>query len=269
MLNELTKQNQKKVLTIDSREVAEMLGKKHKYVLRDIEGTDKVVGIIPTLESANLHYQDYFISSSYQSGTREYKCYLVTKMGCELLGNKQQGEKGILFSAKYVKKFNEMEKYIKQENQFKLPQTYKEALLQLVEQVEKNEQLENKNKLLIGENNALSQDIIKWANENVINALVRKYGANIRNDFGSAWVEFKKNLLYKYSINLNSRITAYLNETGKKTKPKTLSMLRGREELTKGLKTAISMCRDESIDVSDILGKHLNNEELKMISEVM
>ena len=31
----------------------------------------------------------------------EYKCYLVTKMGCELLGNKQQGEKGILFSAKY------------------------------------------------------------------------------------------------------------------------------------------------------------------------
>lgn len=101
------------VKTIDSREVAEMLGKEHKYVLRDIEGTDNVVGIIPTLESANLHYQDYFIPSTYRAGTREYKCYLVTKMGCELLGNKQQGEKGILFTAKYVKRFNEMEEGLK------------------------------------------------------------------------------------------------------------------------------------------------------------
>lgn len=31
-------------------------------------------------------------------------------MGCELIGNKQQGEKGVLFTASYVKRFNEMEK---------------------------------------------------------------------------------------------------------------------------------------------------------------
>lgn len=99
--------------TIDSREVAEMLGKEHKYVLRDIEGTADVIGIIPTLESANLHSQNYFIPSTYKAGTREYKCYLVTKMGCELLGNKQQGEKGILFTAKYVDRFNQMEQAIK------------------------------------------------------------------------------------------------------------------------------------------------------------
>ena len=42
--------------------------------------------------------QNYFIPSTYRAGTREYKCYEVTKMGCELLGNKQQGEKGILFT---------------------------------------------------------------------------------------------------------------------------------------------------------------------------
>ena len=34
-------------------------------------------------------------------------------MGCELLGNKQQGEKGILFTAKYVEKFNQMEEELK------------------------------------------------------------------------------------------------------------------------------------------------------------
>ncbi|MCD3196274.1 phage antirepressor Ant [Clostridium botulinum C/D] len=59
-------------------------------------------------------------------------------MGCEFLANKFNGEKGILFTAKYVERFNEMEE---KQNQFKLPHTYKEALLQLVEQVEENEKL--------------------------------------------------------------------------------------------------------------------------------
>ncbi len=35
-------------------------------------------------------------------------------MGCEILGNKLQGEKGILFTAQYVKKFNYMEQSIKE-----------------------------------------------------------------------------------------------------------------------------------------------------------
>lgn len=103
-----------KLSTLDSREVSEMLGKEHKYVLRDIEGTDDVVGIIPTLIGANLHSSKYFIESSYKdSRNRIQKCYLVTKMGCELLGNKQQGEKGILFTAKYVERFNQMEQAVK------------------------------------------------------------------------------------------------------------------------------------------------------------
>lgn len=105
----------KKVSTLDSREVAEMLGKEHSEVLKEIEGRkdNKNVGIIPTLEKGNFHLSNYFIPSTYKAGTREYKCYLVTKMGCELLGNKQQGEKGILFTAKYVEAFNKMEEHIK------------------------------------------------------------------------------------------------------------------------------------------------------------
>ena len=102
------------VYVIDSREVAEMLGKEHKHVLQYIEGNKDIIGIKPTLESQGLDYQKYFIPSTYKAGTREYKCYLVTKMGCELLGNKLQGEKGILFTAKYVKRFNEMEKKLEE-----------------------------------------------------------------------------------------------------------------------------------------------------------
>ena len=130
------------IATIDSREVAEMLGKEHKQVLEYIKGTKKDTGIIPTLESRGLHSSKYFIESQYESGRNKKKnpCYLVTKMGCELLANKQQGEKGILFSAKYVERFNEMEKEIAMK-QFNLPTTYKEALLALVAAEEEKEQL--------------------------------------------------------------------------------------------------------------------------------
>ncbi|MGU8476132.1 ORF6C domain-containing protein [Clostridium perfringens] len=101
-------------VTLNSREVAEMLSKEHKALLREIEGSSdgKTVGIIPTLESANFALSKYFIPSTYKSGTREYKCYEITKMGCHMLGNKLQGEKGILFTAKYVERFNEMEKQL-------------------------------------------------------------------------------------------------------------------------------------------------------------
>lgn len=117
--------------TIDSREVAEMLGKEHWMVLRDIEGSKdgKTIGIIDVLRNNKLVVSDYFIGSSYKSegNNKTYPCYLVTKMGCEMLGNKQQGEKGILFTARYVKRFNDMENYI--EN--KVPMLSTEEILEL------------------------------------------------------------------------------------------------------------------------------------------
>lgn len=108
--------------TISSREVAEMMEKRHGEVLRMLEGYEppkgskgrKVVGIIPILTQHNVVLSDYFIESSYKDASgKSNKCYECTKMGCEMLANKLTGEKGILFTAKYVKRFNEMEQYIK------------------------------------------------------------------------------------------------------------------------------------------------------------
>lgn len=105
-----------KDLTIDTREVAEMLGKEHKQVLRMIQGSKdgKDIGIAPALLKANFVLSEYFIESSYKDGSgKSNKCYLCTRLGCDLLGNKLQGERGIVFSAKYVKRFNQMETLIK------------------------------------------------------------------------------------------------------------------------------------------------------------
>ena len=113
-MNELM--TSKRIQTIESIEVAKMMDKEHKEIMWMIDGNKKrgIVGIKPTIElSADLHLSDYFIENTYKdSMNRNKKCYSVTKMGCELLANKLTGEKGILFSARYVKRFNEMQNVI-------------------------------------------------------------------------------------------------------------------------------------------------------------
>lgn len=126
--------------TLDSREVAEMLGKSHGDLLKDIQGSGKNLGIIPTLTKGNFHVVNYFIESSYKDAKGETrKCYLVTKMGCEMLGNKLQGEKGILFTAKYVKRFNQMEQAIQSPKKLTAIERLKlqdEAILEINEKVD-------------------------------------------------------------------------------------------------------------------------------------
>ena len=47
----------KEIKTLDSREVAQMLGKEHSELLKEIEGRKdgKNVGLIPVLEKGNFH----------------------------------------------------------------------------------------------------------------------------------------------------------------------------------------------------------------------
>lgn len=99
--------------TITSLEVAEMMEIRHGEVLRKLEGDKSVKGIIPTLTEHNFVSSDYFTESTYtDTSGKENKCYLITKLGCDFLANKFTGEKGILFTAKYVKRFRDMEQLI-------------------------------------------------------------------------------------------------------------------------------------------------------------
>ena len=104
--------------TITTLEIAEMMEMRHDRVLRKLEGQDvkgkHTEGIIEILTHHNLGASDYFIPSTYKDESgKENKCYKVTKLGCDFLANKFNGEKGIVFTARYVKRFNDMEKAIK------------------------------------------------------------------------------------------------------------------------------------------------------------
>lgn len=102
------------------------------------------------------------------------------------------------------------------------------------------------------ENDLLAERALQWADRPLINALVRAYGRSLGGDYSTAWGDFKKELLYRHSINLNARITHYLNDTGKKTKPRTLDML-DNSELQKALSTATALCRENDVDISEII----------------
>ena len=120
--------NEGTVKTIPSYEVAEMMNKQHWEVLRMLEGYEpskgsksrRVVGIIPTLTNNNVVVSDYFIENTYKDASgKQNKYYECSKLGCDMLADKMSGEKGILFTAKYVKKFNAMEKLINSNEQLK------------------------------------------------------------------------------------------------------------------------------------------------------
>jgi len=92
--------------TIDSREVAVIVEKNHKDLLRDIRG---YVEVMENSNERKIAPVDFFISSNYVDGKGEARpCYLITKKGCDMIANKTTGKKGVLFTAAYVSAFEEM-----------------------------------------------------------------------------------------------------------------------------------------------------------------
>ncbi len=136
--------NTSTIETIDSREVAEMIEVRHDNLVKKIRNYQQI------LDSSKLRSQDFFVPRTYvNSQNKEQPCYLLTKKGCEMVANKLTGEKGVIFTAKYVNRFEEMEKHIKQQITAPvLPNNYLEALEQLVSEVKLNEQLTFENKQL-------------------------------------------------------------------------------------------------------------------------
>lgn len=204
-MNEL-EVKKKETIYLDSREVAEMLGKSHSTLMKDIQGSGKNLGIIPILTKGNFPLVNYFVENTYIDAKGETrKCYLVTKMGCEVLGNKQQGAKGILFTAKYVERFNAMEESLKNQSTLSIPSNYKEALQQLLLQVEQNEELLEENTKLHLDNKCLSGQILEWADRSKINFGIRKLALQSKIAYGSLWNELYQELKYKSHIDLKAR----------------------------------------------------------------
>ncbi|SDO80423.1 phage antirepressor KilAC domain-containing protein [Halobacillus aidingensis] len=175
-----------------SRDVAEMIGKEHNMLMRSIR---QYVGI---LTSAELHPSDFFIPSYYQDAKKEQRpCFLLTKKGCDMVANKMTGEKGVLFTAEYVTRFEEMQKELQKQSAQQLPGNYKEALLQLVKEVEEKEMLQLENRAYQNEI-ASNRPKVEYVDE-VLKSTDLMITSQIAEDYGMSAQGFNQ-LLKKHGV---------------------------------------------------------------------
>ena len=91
----------------DSREVAEVIERKHCDLLRTIKSYCEV------LNESKIALVDFFVSTEYKDSKGETRpCYLITKKGCDMIANKLTGRKGILFTAAYALAFEKMKEQL-------------------------------------------------------------------------------------------------------------------------------------------------------------
>jgi phage regulator Rha-like protein len=93
---------------ISSREVAEMIDMQHKHLL------DKIDRINKDLVAENSSTEKYWTEGTFNYNGRDFREFQITKRGCEFLAHKTTGTKGNLFTDKYMDRFSEMEKVIKE-----------------------------------------------------------------------------------------------------------------------------------------------------------
>lgn len=88
---------------IDSRDVADMVEREHKDLLKSIRTYSRY------LREGEIAQSDFFIESTYiNEQNHEMPNFLITKRGCDMIANKLTGKKGVLFTAAYVTAFEEM-----------------------------------------------------------------------------------------------------------------------------------------------------------------
>jgi len=94
---------------VDSLFVAEVFEKQHKHVLRDIARiTEPKSGLSEKFIHSN------FKSSFYKDSTgRKLPCYFMTRDGFTMLVMGYSGQKAMKFKELYIRRFNEMECFIK------------------------------------------------------------------------------------------------------------------------------------------------------------
>ena len=101
---------------LTSMEVAQMVGKQHGDLLKDIRRYTAQLG------EGKIPSSDFFTESTYQnSQNKTMPCYMVTKKGCEFIAHKLTGQKGTEFTAKYINRFHEMEDDIQQKITHDIP----------------------------------------------------------------------------------------------------------------------------------------------------
>ena len=193
--------------TMTSLEIAEVTGKRHDSILRDIRN------ILSQGVDAHNFVETYYTDKS----NRQQKCYTLTKKGCLILASGYD----VILREKIINRWEELE--TKERNQYQVPQSFAEALMLAAKQQEQIEeqqrQLEATSKEIVELNGAIAEmepkvtyvDMILASKETVtttqiaqdygqsakaFNVLLRNFG--VQHKVGGQWVLYAKHLPFGY-----------------------------------------------------------------------
>ena len=203
-MNEMVVKMENGIYVTTSNNVAEVLEVRHDHLLRKIDS------LLEKFGNSDLG-SEFYIESTYVNRGKNYRNFLITEMGIAQLCTAYQTENGNAFeiSVKYHKKFQEMKGVIENQ-QKKLPSTFKEALLLLVEAEEVKEKLQLENSKLTNEV-VHKENVIIGLVEDIDLATKRQRLNQIIRHGDKTKIADRYNLLYKefeskYHLNLQLRL---------------------------------------------------------------
>jgi len=218
------------VLT-DSLTIAEVFGKEHKNVKRDIENTISNIDILKTSEEARGLGIDFsslkFERCEYKAANGQiYTKFLLNFDAFMLVTMGYTTQRAMLVKVRYINEFNRMKEALQKQLQ---PKTQAEMLLmyaqQLVEQERRMKQIEEQVEVVKHRLDNIDNINTIGDPQQRLNAMIRLYALQNGLSFPKAWADFRDAFNTAYRTNLTLRMNNYKRTTGKRkiTMPEYLS----------------------------------------------
>src|SRR5574344_626916 len=118
--------------------IAEVFGKEHKNVMAKIKEKQGLFGGLNFKPSSYINEQN-----------KEQPMYLLDRDFATYLIMGFTGTKADEWKLKYIDAFNKMEEELKSQSNSALPMNYRDAVAQLLEQIDRADKLEEENKVLL------------------------------------------------------------------------------------------------------------------------
>ena len=139
-MNEIVYRGESNQPLTNSKLVAEVFGKEHRNVVRDIKNL--IEGGVLKNEQTQMFEETTYIN---EQNKQSYPMFIMNQDGFTLLAMGFNGKKAMEFKLKYIEAFNAMKRQIEQSKP-SVPQNYLEALKSLVKAEEEKQQLALENK---------------------------------------------------------------------------------------------------------------------------
>jgi Rha family phage regulatory protein len=210
------------VLT-DSLTVAEMFGKEHKNVKRDIENTINNIDILKTSEEARELGIDFsslkFERCEYKAANSQiYTKFLLNFDAFMLVTMGYTTQRAMLVKVRYINEFNRMKEAL-QKQQAIQPKTTAEMLLMYAQQMVEHEKRvkEIEEKVTVVQHRLDNIDRIDTIGDlrQRLNKMIQRYAHQNGIPFNHAWKDFVQAFNTAYRTNLELRRQNHINKTGK------------------------------------------------------